>query len=62
MASDDVGKAIGVVLVIGLVILAVLTAIAVILVAGFFIGTGVGFANYCKAFHANVRLERPAIS
>jgi len=61
MAGDDVGEAIGAVLLVGLVIVAVLAGVVIVLAAGLLIGTGVGFANYCKAFQANVALERPGV-
>jgi hypothetical protein len=61
MASDDVGEAIGVVLLIGLIIVAVVVGVVIVLAAGSLIGSGVGFVNYCKSFHANVRLERPGV-
>lgn len=58
MASDEVGGAIGAILLFGLVIVAVVAAVIIVLGAGPLIGSGVGFVNYCKLFRANVRLER----
>ena len=61
MAADEIGEVIGVILLGCLVVAAVLAAIVIVAGAGSVIGTGVGFANYCKALYANVRLERPRV-
>jgi len=44
-----------------LVVVAVIAAVMLVIVCGAFLGTGVGLLNYCKAFGANVRFERPAV-
>jgi hypothetical protein len=57
--ADNVGEVIGGLLLFGLVVVAVLVGVIIVLAAGSLIGSSVGFVNYCKAFRANVRLERP---
>lgn len=63
MANNNSGEAIGAVIggmiLLALIIAAVVAAVIIVLGAGSLIGTGVGFANYFKAFRANVHLERP---
>jgi len=61
MASDDVGVAIGAILLSGLIIAASVIAVIIGLGVGSLVGGGVGFINYCKSFRANVRRERPGV-
>jgi ABC-type transport system involved in cytochrome bd biosynthesis fused ATPase/permease subunit len=57
--SDDFGEFVGFVLKAVLVIVGVAVATVIVIVSGWLIGSSVGFANYIKAFRANVKLESP---
>lgn len=54
-------QAIGAIFLAAVAIAAILAAIALMVTVGSLIGTGVALVNYCKAFQANVRFERPSI-
>lgn len=57
---DDFGEFLGFLLMAVGVIVGVAIAIVIVLVAGWLIGSSVGFMNYLKAFRDNVRLESPS--
>lgn len=66
MAENDTGELLGKLFVGAFAVMAViaiaLTAIALVLMCGSVLGTGVGLLNYYKAFASNVRPERPAVT
>jgi hypothetical protein len=59
MANNNSDNGLGALLVVVLAVAAAAIATMVVIVAGCAIGAGIGFKNYCKAFHANVRRELP---
>ena len=61
MADGDAGAVIGTFLLVAVAILAIVTAVIIVVVAGSGIGLFVGLKNYILAFRDNVRLERPAM-